>query len=177
MFGLPEALMSFIRRQVGLRTDEASATGSVHAKLAYIADTTMRPRGLIKGSRILRYPDLEETWCTALDIVGKGKLLLLRVDVDLGDHMKSKVTLDGGIPMLVEGGTSDGNKYYVDSQLYFGDSSSARWLLPSTNRPDTTGIPVTLLNMPFKESLKIEVYGKNASGSLNTIFRWAYEIE
>jgi hypothetical protein len=34
MFGLPEALMSFIRRQVGLRTDQASATGSLHAKIA-----------------------------------------------------------------------------------------------------------------------------------------------
>ena len=35
MFGLPEALMSFIRRQVGLRTDAASATGSLHAKVAH----------------------------------------------------------------------------------------------------------------------------------------------
>lgn len=36
MFGLPEALMSFIRRQVGLRTDEASASGSLHAKISKI---------------------------------------------------------------------------------------------------------------------------------------------
>ena len=33
MFGLNEALMSFIRRQVGLRTDAASDTGSLHAKV------------------------------------------------------------------------------------------------------------------------------------------------
>lgn len=39
MFGLPEALMSFIRRQVGLRTDAADATGSLHAKLAHIVET------------------------------------------------------------------------------------------------------------------------------------------
>ena len=32
-----EAMLSFLRRQVGLRTDAASATGSAHAKLAYIA--------------------------------------------------------------------------------------------------------------------------------------------
>lgn len=32
MFGLGEALLSFIRRQVGLRTDGASSTGSLHSK-------------------------------------------------------------------------------------------------------------------------------------------------
>jgi len=37
MFGMMEAMLSFLRRQVGLRTDSASATGSAHAKLAYIA--------------------------------------------------------------------------------------------------------------------------------------------
>ena len=34
MFGMMEALLSFIRRQVGLRTDTASASGSLHAKIA-----------------------------------------------------------------------------------------------------------------------------------------------
>ena len=38
MFGLNEALMSFIRRQVGLRTDAASATGSLHAKTTKIVN-------------------------------------------------------------------------------------------------------------------------------------------
>lgn len=32
-FGMMEALLSFIRRQVGLRTDDASSTGSLHAKI------------------------------------------------------------------------------------------------------------------------------------------------
>ena len=34
MLGIMEALLSFIRRQVGLRTDVASSTGSLHAKVA-----------------------------------------------------------------------------------------------------------------------------------------------
>lgn len=33
MFGLMEAMLSFLRRQVGLRTDDASASGSLHAKI------------------------------------------------------------------------------------------------------------------------------------------------
>ena len=40
MFGMMEAMLSFLRRQIGLRTDSASATGSAHAKLAYIAANT-----------------------------------------------------------------------------------------------------------------------------------------
>ncbi len=36
MFGMMEALLSFLRRQVGLRTDSASASGSLHAKSANI---------------------------------------------------------------------------------------------------------------------------------------------
>ena len=40
MFGIMEALLSFIRRQVGLRTDEASASGSLHAKVANLINTS-----------------------------------------------------------------------------------------------------------------------------------------
>ena len=37
MFGMMEAMLSFLRRQVGLRTDAASSTGSLHAKVGNIA--------------------------------------------------------------------------------------------------------------------------------------------
>jgi hypothetical protein len=36
MFGMLEALLSFFRRQVGLRTDSASSSGSLHGKAADI---------------------------------------------------------------------------------------------------------------------------------------------
>lgn len=37
-FGMMEALLSFIRRQVGLRTDSADPNGSLHAKVKDIKD-------------------------------------------------------------------------------------------------------------------------------------------
>ncbi len=40
MFGFNEAMLSFLRRQVGLRTDEASASGSLHAKVANLINTS-----------------------------------------------------------------------------------------------------------------------------------------
>lgn len=42
MFGLNEALMSFIRRQVGLRTDAADANGSLHAKVRNVKNDTAK---------------------------------------------------------------------------------------------------------------------------------------
>lgn len=39
MFGMMEAMLSFLRRQVGLRTDSASASGSLHAKVTNLTNT------------------------------------------------------------------------------------------------------------------------------------------
>ena len=38
MFGMMEAMLSFLRRQIGLRTDSADASGSLHAKVKDIKD-------------------------------------------------------------------------------------------------------------------------------------------
>jgi hypothetical protein len=38
MMGALEMLLAFIRRQIGLRTDAASATGSLHAKVKNLAE-------------------------------------------------------------------------------------------------------------------------------------------
>ena len=40
MFGMVEAMLGFLRRQVGLRTDSASASGSLHAKVANLINTS-----------------------------------------------------------------------------------------------------------------------------------------
>ncbi len=52
MFGLGEAMLGFLRRQVGLRTDAADATGSLHAKLAHMTATL--PERLAYASNTLR---------------------------------------------------------------------------------------------------------------------------
>ena len=39
MFGMLEAMLSFLRRQVGLRTDAADANGSLHAKVAAVKES------------------------------------------------------------------------------------------------------------------------------------------
>jgi len=49
VFGIMEGLLSFIRRQVGLRTDAASASGSLHAKIKQ----TNEDIATIKGKNII----------------------------------------------------------------------------------------------------------------------------
>ena len=41
MLGIMEALLSFIRRQVGLRNDPADAAGSLHAKVRNLSDVLL----------------------------------------------------------------------------------------------------------------------------------------
>jgi hypothetical protein len=40
VFGMMEAMLSFLRRQIGLRTDSASTSGSLHAKVANLINTS-----------------------------------------------------------------------------------------------------------------------------------------
>ena len=59
MFGMMEAMLSFLRRQVGLRDDAASSTGSAHAKLAHInADIdTIAAKNILANNSVIRSRD------------------------------------------------------------------------------------------------------------------------
>lgn len=71
MMGIIEALLSFIRRQVGLRTDPASATGSAHAKLAYIAANT-GIKSVQRGTIALGASDTTKTVTISAVTTGKA---------------------------------------------------------------------------------------------------------
>lgn len=83
MFGMMEAVLSFLRRQVGLRTDAASATGSLHAKSTYIKNIVdalnARPPSAIKSIQrgiATMASDGTETTVT-ISAVNTGKSFLL----------------------------------------------------------------------------------------------------
>lgn len=107
MFGMMEGIFSFVRRQVGLRTDTADAGGSLHAKVAearakVVADVadiksnvslkTKKPR-CVKGivSRLER-----GTTYTVLNVSGRGKLTYFRIGNDEYDS-------DNNIQIIVDG--------------------------------------------------------------------------
>lgn len=166
MFGMMEALLSFFRRQVGLRTDAASATGSVHAKVTDVKDTLatiQRPRtsqeiGLFSGN------SLDANYVQAGLITGRGMLMELQFynssSSVFGGNLR--VTVDDTVvytlPVNISGETTE----YPNSGFYFGGNVS------------TTGNSYNAM-LSFKSSLKLEVNRTSEYGNFQ--IKWRTELE
>ena len=75
-------MLSFLRRQIGLRTDSASATGSAHAKLAYIAANT-GIKSIQRGTIVLGANDT--TKAATISAVNTNKAMVNPLGVRAGD--------------------------------------------------------------------------------------------
>lgn len=76
MFGLNEALLSFIRRQVGLRTDGANANGSLHGRLKYIT-SYFAHKGVVASNTLRASADAER-----LGVLGmQEEVKSIRIDI------------------------------------------------------------------------------------------------
>ena len=175
MFGIMEALLSFIRRQVGLRTDAASSTGSIHAKIgdlkntvSSLANTIMSTLQKPRGNPVLGsfHFNAGRDSTTVLDITGRGQLLSVWL---------RRSTTSGSVNVSV----------YIDEVLI----SDGKWFFGATDY----GYPINwlgssgadniqkygqdvgsgMLNIPFKSRLRVEVSDANKGGRLN----WAYVLE
>lgn len=65
MFGMMEALLSFFRRQVGLRTDPADAAGSLHGKVAQLRSDFKAgslPASIVASDHLRYSDDAESTY-------------------------------------------------------------------------------------------------------------------
>ena len=116
MFGMMEAMLGFLRRQIGLRTDSASASGSLHAKTAYAASR-------LNATVDSRYPFPEpkyhpfyylgkiqpavNVWQAMLNITNKSgyisEALLLDADSTASYHIR--LTVDGVVTFYIATGT------------------------------------------------------------------------
>ncbi len=174
MFGMMEALLSFIRRQVGLRTDSASATGSIHAKIgdlkntvSSLANTIMSTLQKPRGNPVLgsfRF-DAGSGSTTVLDITGRGQLLSVWLErYASSGSVEVRVYID---EVLV----SDGQWSFVGSEYGY----PVNWLGSGTSYVQKYGQDVGsgMLNIPFKSRLKVVVSNANNGGLIN----WAYVLE
>lgn len=168
-FGMMEAMLSFLRRQVGLRTDAADPAGSLHAKVKDIKDnvlasvnsninTRQKPRGPVSGYG--SYYINSTTYVTALNITGKGELIAIGVTSGSSAGAPTvKITVDGVVVAEAAGAASTAMQ--VPTGIFF---------LP-TMALSTSG-SVANGRIPFKSSLKIEAesnYGGNVY--------WLYVLE
>lgn len=172
MFGLGEALLSFIRRQVGLRTDAASSTGSLHAKIvemrAYLGGEVLkvqRPRSLKKIDWAVTNTELTNV----LYVTGKGELLALAHinPTETGDQGLYRIVLDGieifngstgkgGTPISRGSSTNYGKAFSPDLTIttYSSYQISASWGELGT---------IGGLNLPFSSSLLIQCAKEGAN--------------
>jgi hypothetical protein len=117
MFGMAEALLSFLRRQVGLRTDAASDTGSLHAKVKTANDRIGAANPSAAGTDTLfkydkkifdrldeRYDPFSyagslvvDGWTTVRNITGRSGFLLSAgcLNSMQGQTYHTRVTIDG----------------------------------------------------------------------------------
>lgn len=164
-------IFDFLRRQVGLRTDVASSTGSLHGKVGDLKNMVdaqfalvQKPRGPA-GSLGSYGAQPGNNYVTALSLSGiKGELLGLRIKANVNSVTANiKITIDGYV--IAEGATSSftSNVYqYPTNQLFY---ENTRLLAPA-------GV-WNLANMPFKNSLKIEVKD-NSGGAVWLTIEWLY---
>lgn len=91
--GFIEAILSFIMRQLGLRTDPASATGSAHAKLAYIAANT-GIKSVQRGTIALGASDT--TKAATISAVNTAKAMINYLGVSAGNSTSYQASEAGG---------------------------------------------------------------------------------
>ena len=168
MLGIKK-LLAFLRRQVGLRTDAASATGSLHAKIKNINDNTIpntvrqKPRGPAGAYGSLTSGTV--AWVTALNVPGKGRLVLLGRNQTNALKSRVRVTVDGFV-LATSGVSYDGPA---------GDSFPPHdyYLASPRMVAIAEGVSARNAEINFKTSLRLEIYSDLGSTTLN----WLYEIE
>jgi len=177
-FGFWEAILSFLTRQIGLRTDAADPAGSLHAKVRYINDTKIpttetnltnaintrqAPRGPVTARGSFSSSN-GLIWETALNITGKGKLIALGAYSSAAQSLYVNVTVDGYLFNFASPAVAD---YFYPAPPYVYTWTNALNTAANGGRPD-------MFQIEFKTSLKIEIYYPTANS--HTVY-WIYVKE
>jgi len=163
VFGLNEALISFIRRQVGLRTDSADPDGSLHAKIvemrAYLGGEVLKaqhPRSFKKIDWSVGSTELTNV----LYVTGKGELLaLVHINpTETEDQGLYRIVLDG--IEIFNGRTGKGGTPLSGSPTYYGKVFSPDLAITTFSSSHSVSWgelhAIGGLNLPFSSSLLIQ---------------------
>lgn len=172
--------MSFIRRQMGLRTDAASSTGSLHGKTRElrnhvttqanaIKSTAQKPRGYINTGKYMLVTG--GTRVTVLNITGRGKLNALGLMIPQNSTgVCFHITIDG-VEIGSKGPSKTAQGYFYPSAKFLvdGDNESSFVTIENGGSPANLGG-----GLSFKESLKLEMWQQYSGYSTGY---WQYELE
>jgi len=115
VFGMMEAMLSFLRRQVGLRTDSADASGSLHAKItalkSYIETNYFRNKSANLYTHSGGFVP-ENTETTLFSVTGSGIAIFQETCSAYGNNIGSsypstqlKIYVDGNLAQTINIGT------------------------------------------------------------------------
>ena len=200
--GLIAAIIGWLQYHLGLRTDAASAGGSLHAKIgdikntiinqiAIVLGTVQKPRTLAVGQYTMPASENSAQY-TVLNVSGKGKLNGLRIygQSAYEPYFIVSIYIDGVLMSSTRIDNYSGNffpgpDFFWPMSYYTGSGSSRRnlsgWVVAQevSGSSSYTDYPyvnqfIGYLGIPFKTSLRIDVYKRG--NNPDTIY-WAYEYE
>lgn len=172
--GLISAIIGWLQYHLGLRTDAASSSGSLHGKMAELRtylysniSLVQKPRTTqVKGS----FSTTSSTFVTALSITGKGRLVILQ------GYSSSNASW---IKIIVDGTTT----------IYSTIPNSSTMLYPSRDfylhsggegeafaTPENGGAHYNMPPISYKSSLQIQLQASQSPLASPVIY-WVYEKE
>lgn len=131
MFGIIEAVYSFILRQIGLRTDGADAGGSIHSKLAHISNKIGNYRTvttIVNQFQQMRTLDPE---VLVLSVTGKGFMNFRATSSSSYECSSSMRLVIDGVEVFNKAVTQTNEWSYDLGTLYFTTSVSVYIALSS----------------------------------------------
>ncbi len=166
MFGMMEALLGFVRRQMGLRSDAPSASGSALARLSWLVDKQDAFKDktpyIAKSTNSTR-----ESWVDVVNISGSGYLTSVAAGARNGTdrvHIRFRIIIDGVEKFISENSTAEGMIFemtYIPDHPRFSDS----------------GLRLPALNMRFKTSLQVQRYATSESSISNICVIAVYQLD
>lgn len=175
--GVIGTVIGWVGYQVGLRTDSASSSGSLHAKIAELrtyvntqVGTRKKPEGTMPP---VSYNTTVNDYQTALNVSGAGTLIAIAVlKANSSDIPSIQITIDGSVVMTGKvGGTRDKWAFprVMDSakgDLAIFNTSTLKTIFEDAT--DTGYVEVSpFLRLPYKSSLKVEL--KSGGSSSQTV--------
>ena len=165
MFGMMEALLGFVRRQMGLRSDAPSASGSALARLSWLVDKQDAFKDktpyIAKSTNTVR-----ESWVDVVNISGSGYLTSVAAGARDADSVgiTFRIVIDGVEKFISENAAAEGMTFeraYISDHPKFSDS----------------GLRFPALNMRFKTSLQVQRYAACESSISNICVIAVYQLD
>jgi hypothetical protein len=195
--GLIAAIIGWLQYHLGLRTDAASASGSLHAKIGELRNTVVSQIGVVLGTvqkpRTLAIGNYSipssHGQYTVLNVSGKGKLNGLRLysrvsGHNSGDYLNLSVYVDGVLvasPQAYEwaGELFPRVDFFWPVAWYPSSGSRLGGWSAATDADAANSFYYNkfmgYLGIPFKTSLQIVAV--RGGGVENSTLYWAYEYE